>query len=110
MGYFSNTNITLLEMEIKLNFEKFDIPAGIDSKMVQRVDARETFANLIYRNVNGIRAHALALKIYRSRGAEEYDHTEVSLILSIANKYCTPAFIDGLRIQIQEITGNEFGT
>ena len=42
-----------------------------------------------------------------SQGAEEYDRTEVSLITRIADEYCTPAFIDGLRKQIKEGGGDE---
>lgn len=95
---------------MRLNFKEFGIPAGIGSERVRRVDAREAFANLVYRNVNGIRAHALAMKIYNSQDAEEYDRAEVSLMTKIANEYCTPAFIDGLRAQIQKGGGDESDT
>ena len=65
---------------MKLNFKQFTIPTGISGKESRTGDARESLADLIYMNVNGIRAHALAMKIYKSQGAEEYDRTEVSLI------------------------------
>lgn len=86
----------------KLNFKEFTVPTGIGGRSSRTGDARESLADLIYLNVNGIRAHALAMKIYRSQGAEEYDRSEVSLITRIANEYCTPAFIDGLRAQLEE--------
>lgn len=93
----------------KLNFQKFSVPTGISKKNKQTGDARESFANLIYLNVNGIRAHALAMKIYQSEGAEEYTDDEVRLMKGLAERYCTPAFIDGLRAQIQKGGGDESG-
>lgn len=92
---------------MKLNFEQFTVPMGISGRKNRTGDARESIADLIYLNVNGIRAHALAMKIYKSEGAEEYDRAEVSLIKRIAYEYCTPAFIDGLRAQIQKGGGDE---
>ncbi len=64
-------------------------------------DARESFANLIYLHVNGIRAHALAMKIYQSNGETEYSQDEVRLIKEVAERMCTPNFIDGLNEQLE---------
>ena len=91
----------------KLNFRQFTVPTGINGKNTRTGDARESFADIIYMNVNGIRAHALAMKIYKSEGAEEYTDAEVRLMEELAERYCTPAFIDGLRAQIQEGGGDE---
>ncbi len=85
----------------KLNFKQFNIPTGISRRVKQMGDARESFANLLYLNVNGIRAHALAMKIYNSEGETEYTPEEVKLIQEIANKFCTPNFIDGLAEQLE---------
>lgn len=64
------------------------------------MDVRETFADMIYNNVNGIKAHALALKIYENKGAVEYTDEEVQLIRTVAEQLCVPGFIDGLNEQI----------
>lgn len=85
----------------QLNFKEFTMPTGVSRQHRQTGDARESFANLIYRNVNGIRAHALALKIYRSEGAETYSQDEIRLIREVADKLCAPAFIDGLNEQLK---------
>lgn len=85
-----------------MNFKQFTMPAGISGKGIRTGDARESFADIIYMNVNGIRAHALAMKIYKSEGAEEFTDEEMRLITGLAERFCTPAFIDGLRAQIQE--------
>lgn len=85
---------------VKLNFQQFSVPTGISRKNRQTGDARESFANMLYLNVNGIRAHALAMKIYNSEGEENYSAEEVKLIKEVAEKLCAPNFIDGLMEQI----------
>ena len=85
---------------MKLNFKQFSIPTGISRKNRQIGDARESFANILYLNVNGIRAHALAMKIYNSEGEENYSPEEVKLIKEVAEKLCAPNFIDGLMEQL----------
>ena len=56
---------------------------------------------MLYLNFNGVRAHALALKIYRSEGETEYSEEEVRTLTEASNTYGTPAFIDGLREQLE---------
>ncbi len=86
---------------MKLNFQHIKFNTGISRSTSQTGDAREQFADAIYRNVNGIRAHALAMKIYRSEGATEYTPDEVNLITGVAERLCLPGFIDGLREQLE---------
>ena len=97
-----HTDITHSKDMARINFKEFAIPTGISGKKRRTGDARESFADIIYTNMNGIRAHALAMKIYRSEGAEEYTDGEMRLITGLAERFCTPAFIDGLRAQMQE--------
>lgn len=85
----------------KINFQQFRIPAGIDRSRYQIGDARESVANMLYLNVNGIRAHALALKIYRSEGVTDFTEEEVRTLREVAGTYATPAFIDGLNEQLE---------
>lgn len=85
----------------RIDFEHFGMYEGISHGRRVTGDARETFADILYTRTNGIRAHALALKIYRSKGMEEYDEQEAALILKAAGDHCTPAFIDGLLEQMK---------
>ena len=94
---------------MRIDFKHFTVPTGINGLHKQTGDARESFADIIYTMVNGIRAHTLAMKIYKSDGAVEYTDDEVRLMKGLAERYCTPAFIDGLRAQIQEGGGDESG-
>lgn len=84
----------------KIDFKHFKIYTTVSRKAAQTVDARETFADLIYKNVNGIKAHALALKIYNGEGIVEYTDEEVSLMGTVAERLCVPGFIDGLNEQL----------
>ena len=86
---------------VKLNFQQFRIPTGIDRLSYRIGDARESVANMLYLNVNGIRAHALAFKIYHSEGGTEFSVEEVKTLKEVANAYATPAFIDGLNEQLE---------
>ena len=86
----------------KLDFQHFTVPSGISGKDSRTGDARESFADILYMGANGIRAHALAMKIYKSEGSEDYTDEEVRLMKGLAERFCTPAFIDGLRAQIKE--------
>lgn len=92
---------------MKLNFQQFSIPTGISRKNRQVGDARESFADMIYMNVNGIKAHALAMKIYKSEGDTEYSPEEVKMIRSVAEQLCVPGFIDGLNEQLDNNQNNE---
>lgn len=85
-----------------INFQEFSVPVRIGSDMRRTGDARESVADLIYQNVGGIKAHSLALKIYRSEGATEYGEDEVRIIQGVFDRYALPSFIDGLREQLNE--------
>lgn len=84
----------------KLNFQQFKIPTGIKRTSFNTGDARESVANMIYLNVNGVRAHSLAMKIYQSEGETDFNEEEVKSIIEVANLYGIPAFIDGLNEQL----------
>lgn len=84
----------------KIDFQHFKIYASISHKASHTVDVRENFADMIYNNVNGIKAHALALKIYNCEGAIEYTDEEVNLIGTVSERLCVPGFIDGLNDQL----------
>lgn len=84
----------------RINFKEFTVYTDIAHKQRQTGDARETFADMIYRYVGGIKAHALAFRIYESGGEEEYSEEEVSIIRRVAEEFCLSGFIDGLYEQL----------
>lgn len=85
---------------MKIDFQHFNVYMAVNHKSARTMDVRESFADMIYNNVNGIRAHALAMKIYESKGETEYNPDEVKMIRSVAEQLCVPGFIDGLNEQL----------
>ncbi len=86
----------------KIDFEEMEIFTSVSRATSLRSDVRERFADMVYKSVNGIAAHALALKIYGSKGATDYDEEEVRLMRTVAERLCAPGFIDGLEKQINQ--------
>jgi len=84
----------------KISFKEFPLKKGLGSKDHQILDVRESLANLIYSNINGIAALTLAQKIYNSDGETEYDDNEISIIKGVAEQLCTARMIDSLNALI----------
>ena len=84
-----------------LNFKEIKMYTGVAKKDFFTQDLRETFADIIYSNCNGIAALELARKIYNSEGDTEYDEREIQLIRQVANQ-CTPQFIEGVNEMLNE--------
>ena len=91
----------------RIDFEHFNVYTSVSRKVARPMDVRETFADMIYNNVNGIKAHALALKIYESEGEADYTDDEVKLVRIVAERLCVPGFIDGLNEQLDNNPNNE---
>ena len=92
---------------MKIDFQRFNVYMAVNHKSARTMDVRESFADMIYNNVNGIKAHALALKIYESEGEADYTDDEVKLVRIVAERLCVPGFIDGLNEQLDNNPNNE---
>ena len=92
---------------MKIDFQHFNVYQSVSHKEARPMDVREVFADMIYNNVNGIKAHALALKIYESKGEADYTDDEVKLVRIVAERLCVPGFIDGLNEQLDNNPNNE---
>ncbi len=80
---------------MKIDFSRIEIFTDIAHQNCSICDLRTQFADVIYKTGNGIAAHALALKIYNSEGATEFDENECTLIKKYS-ELCAPAFIDAI--------------
>ena len=74
---------------MKINFEKLTIYTDIAKTKTQVVNMKNSLADAIYQNGFGVAAHALALKIYNSKGECELEFVEAK---------CTPMIIDALKV------------
>lgn len=80
---------------MEIDFSKIEIFTGVAHRVCTVADVREQFADVIYNMGNGVASHALALKIYNSKGAEEYSEDECRMITK-HSRMCSPAFIDAI--------------
>jgi hypothetical protein len=86
----------------RINFKELSVYTGVAKREKATGDSRESFANVIYTCLSGIRAKNLALNIFNSDGEIELSDEDVNLIRSAANTYCTPAFIDAINEQLKD--------
>lgn len=85
----------------KINFKKLLVSTDISRKHCENVDCRESFANVLYQQGNGIAFHALALKIYNADENTEYSDEEIRLIRECVDVSCKPFFIDAINRAIE---------
>lgn len=89
---------TIVVNEImKIDFNKLKVYTGLDKKQFILAQAAKELADGLYKTAMGISGYALALKLYNSKGEEEYTDEEFDMILNYANRYGTPFFIDALQ-------------
>lgn len=85
----------------KIDFSKMEICTGISHELCVVRDIREDFADTMFKNMIGLPALALALKIYNSNGEEEYDDKEVKIIKACAENFTSPNVIDAIYEKIK---------
>ena len=81
---------------MKINFKEFKVYTSLAKSDSQLINIVTELADGIYKTAQGIAGHSLVLKIYNSKGEEEYTEEEFSMIQNYANQYGTPFFIDAL--------------
>lgn len=84
---------------MKLNFERLEIYTGIAHDECTVQDVRKDFADMIYKQGQGIECLSLAMKIFKSEGETDYTDEEVSLIKRFVSMG-TPMFIDAVQTSI----------
>ncbi len=86
----------------QINFKNFKQYDDISHETTTTVDLRHGFADLLYKNVNGIAAHDLAFRIYRSEGPVTINEEEEKIIIQLAEKGL-PIFMDSLKDNLTTI-------
>lgn len=81
---------------MNIDFSRIEMFTDIAHTQCVVTDVRKQFADIIYNLGQGIAAHALALKIFNSKGPEFYDETECAMITEYS-RHCTPAFIEAIQ-------------
>lgn len=73
----------------------------ITQEKTQTVDVSRDLADTIYKNANGIVAHDLAFRIYRSEGPLELTDDELAFLTSFLGS-TTPIFQDSFSANVKE--------
>ena len=81
---------------MKINFEKFPCYTNITKQEKKDFDVRFQLSNTLYQRGSGIVMGALALKIYNSKGEEEYSEQECNILLNFVKESFAPLFIESL--------------
>ena len=89
------------EMPIIQRFLMFPVKKNMSGTETTNTDIREAFADLIYSNVNGIKALTLAQKIYNSDGEIEFEDSEIEIIKTIADNLCIAKIVDSMHAIIE---------
>lgn len=85
----------------KIDFRKFRLFTDITQKTTKEVDVSFKFADMLYKKCDGIMAHDIALRIYKSTGPVELTKEELETVTPFVNTYFTPLFIDSFTANIQ---------
>lgn len=81
---------------MKIDFTKFNIYTDISHTKCIEANVKDELANVLYNNGSGIACHALALKIYNTKGEEEYTDEEYNILLNQMQASLTPMFTSSL--------------
>lgn len=85
----------------KINFQHFKMFQDIAHEQVAETDARKELADLLYKNVNGVAALDLAMRIFKSEGEMELSEDDMNILRPFVENGFTPAFIDSFNSNIK---------
>ena len=85
----------------KINFQHFKMFQDIAHEQVVETDARKELADLLYKNVNGVAALDLAMRIFKSEGEMELSEDDMNILRPFVENGFTPAFIDSFNSNIK---------
>lgn len=84
----------------KIDFKHFKMFTDISQSKTEELDIATMFADMLYKRVNGIVAHDLALRIYRATEPVEFKDEEVAMLQPFIEANFTPIFIDSFNANL----------
>lgn len=85
---------------MNIDFQHFKMFVDITHVDRLETDIRKTFADLIYKNANGVVALDLSMRIYRSEGPLELTAEEMDFLNIFVRDTTTPIFMDSFKENI----------
>lgn len=83
-----------------IDFTKFKMFVDISQEETVISNQRVEFADVIYKNVPGIAAHELAMRIYKSDGPMELSDEDLSILLPFVEQGFVPVFVDSFKANL----------
>lgn len=71
---------------MKVNFKELPVYTSIRKDKTEKVDVSEVVEDIIYKNVGGLVAHSLALRIYND-GEVELNEKECEIVRMVADGF-----------------------
>lgn len=71
---------------MKVNFKELPVYTSIRKDKTEKVDVSEVVADIIYKNVGGVVAHSLSLRIYND-GEVELNEKECEIVRMVADGF-----------------------
>ena len=84
----------------KIDFRNFKVFTDISGEKTETLDITLMFSDMLYKRVNGIVAHDLALRIYRADKSVEFTDEEIGMLKPFVDANFTPCFIDSFNANI----------
>ena len=84
----------------KIDFKHFKMFTDISQSKTEELDIATMFADMLYKRVNGIVAHDLALRIYRATEPVEFTDAEMAMLKPFIEANFTPIFIDSFNANL----------
>ncbi len=89
-------------MPKQIDFSKFKMFTDISQEETVETDQRREFADVVYKNVPGIAANELALRIYKSKGPIELSDEDLAILMPFVEQGFVPVFIDSFKANLIE--------
>ena len=104
MGMHTATCLThnKLFMPKTIDFTKFKMFTDISQEETVTSNQRIEFSDVIYKNVPGIAAHELAMRIYKSDGPMELSDADLNILLPFVEQAFVPVFVDSFKSNLIE--------
>ena len=87
-------------MKKTIDFRHFKVFADITQEKTETIDIALMFSDMLYKRINGIVAHDLALRIYKSQKPVEFTEEELGVLKPFVEGNFTPVFIDSFNANL----------
>ena len=85
-----------------IDFRHFKMFTDISQKETIEQDVHVDFADVLYKNANGIQAHDIAMRIYRAEIHTELSDEDLAFLTAFVEANFTPIFIDSFKANIHD--------